>query len=76
METEGSLPCSQKPVTGPTPELDASSNNPHAKSHLRLVLPSSLLHSGFSTKSTPVFLIFPWKLHALSISVTFSLLPW
>jgi hypothetical protein len=50
MESEGSLPCSQEPSTGPYPEPDQSS--PYRRSiltlssHLRLGFPSGLLPPG------------------------------
>jgi hypothetical protein len=55
--TKSSLPCSQEPSTGPSPEPDKS-NPSHPVSlrsililptHLRLGLPSGLLPSGFPT---------------------------
>jgi hypothetical protein len=58
MEPESSLPCSQKPSTGPNPEPDQSSTY-HASylskihlvlsTHLRPDLPSGLFPSGFPT---------------------------
>jgi hypothetical protein len=55
-EPEGSLPCSQKPATGPYPE-PAESNSPHRRSssvlsfHLCLGLSSGLLPSGLPIKT-------------------------
>jgi hypothetical protein len=76
METEGSLPCSQKPSTGPYPEPDESS--PYRPSYFcqihfniilqRLGLPSGLFPSGFPTKILYAFLFSPYVLHALLIS--------
>jgi hypothetical protein len=76
MKPEGSLPCSQKPSTGPYPGPDKSS--PHhpilSKIYLniilppRLGLPSSHFPSGFPTKNLQAFLFSPCVLHALPIS--------
>jgi hypothetical protein len=67
-EPKGSLPCSQGPSTGPTPEPDQSS--PYhpilslrsiliLSAHLRLGLPSGLFHSGLPTKILYAFLFSP-----------------
>jgi hypothetical protein len=59
MQSEGSLPYSQEPVTSPCPEPDESSQRPSThfswsvlilSSHLRVALPSDLFPSGFPTK--------------------------
>jgi hypothetical protein len=65
MEPEGSLPCSQKPSTGPYPEPDQS--NPYhpilsiliLSTHLRLTLPSGLLPSAFPTNILYAFFFYP-----------------
>jgi hypothetical protein len=57
METDGSLPCSQEPFTGPYPEPDRSiPSHPISlryilifSTHLRFGLPSGLFPSGFPT---------------------------
>jgi hypothetical protein len=69
MEPEGSLPCSQKPSTGPYPEPDES--RPYhpvflrsiliLSTHLRLGLPSGLFPSGFPTNILYSVLLFPFK---------------
>jgi hypothetical protein len=78
MESEGSLPCSQEPSTGPYPEPDQSSPyHPDLSllrtilifpTHLHLGLPSGLFLSGFppmiyTLSSSPSFM-----LHVLLIS--------
>jgi hypothetical protein len=65
METEGSLPRSQEPSTGPYPEPDGS--NPYnliplrsiliLSTHLRLGLPSGPFPSGFLTNILYAFLL-------------------
>jgi len=78
METEGSLPCSQQPATGPYIELHESSPHlPHSISvrsipvlsfHLRLGLPCGLFPSSFQPKYCMHFSHLPRVLHALSMS--------
>jgi hypothetical protein len=78
MEPDGSLPCSQKPSTGPYPEPDQYNTYHHILSllrsililstHLRLGLPSGLFPSGFPTNILYVFIFSPFVLHALPIS--------
>jgi hypothetical protein len=66
MEPEGSLPCSQKPSTGPYPDPDKSSpSHPISlrsiltPTYLCLCLPSGLFHSGFPTNILYALLFTP-----------------
>jgi hypothetical protein len=81
MESEGSLPCSQKPVTGPYPEPDESSlhiltlRKSHfhkiSHSHPCLGLPNDLLLSDFPTKDCTHFWFacyLPSQSHSCSVS--------
>jgi hypothetical protein len=69
METEGSLPCSQKPVTGPYPKPDEFIRNiPFyfsmiylvLSSHLLLGPPRGLFPTGFPTETLYAFLFCPF----------------
>jgi hypothetical protein len=66
MELKGSLPCSQKPITGPFPQPDEFSPHPQNlvlldpfNGHIFLGLPSGLLPSGCLTKMIYAFFISP-----------------
>jgi len=71
METEGVLPCSKDPATGPYSEPVKSSLRPHTlhplrsililSSHLHLDLPSGLFPLGFPSKTLYAFLISPMR---------------
>jgi hypothetical protein len=73
METEGSLPCSQEPATGPYLHLQ-----PHfPKTHFNIIIiftprfPSGLFPSDFPTKILYAFLISP--LHTIPPAYLFLL---
>jgi hypothetical protein len=76
MEPEGSLPCSQKPSTGPTlSQMNSVHTTPSYVSPvlklsflLRLYLPNGLFPSGFPTKILYEFLFSPCALRVLPIS--------
>jgi hypothetical protein len=68
MESEGSLPCSQEPSTGPytEPDIDPVHTTPSylrsiliLYAHLHLGLPSGLFPSGFPTNILHAFLFYP-----------------
>jgi hypothetical protein len=46
MEPEASLPCSQKPATGPYPE-PAKSSSPHRSLHLNVILVKIYVYENF-----------------------------
>jgi hypothetical protein len=84
METEGSLPHSQKPTACPYSEPDRSSPRPHPtslksililSSNLRMGLPSFLLLSGFPTKIlhapllSPIHALYPANLSLLDLTL-------
>jgi hypothetical protein len=75
MESEGSLPSSQKPSTGPYPEPDYYFFKIHFNIilHLRLDLPNGLLTFAFPTKNLYAFILSPCVLHALPISPSLTL---
>jgi hypothetical protein len=79
MGPEGSLPCSQETPPPPNPilsQIDPAHTIPSYLSkmyiilsiRLRLVLPSGVFPSGFSTNTLYAFLFSPFVLHALPIS--------
>jgi hypothetical protein len=65
MATEGSLPCSQKPATGPSPQPDESSPHSLTRFHFHsIVLPSMPRYSAWPLPigfPTYAFVIFPMR---------------
>jgi hypothetical protein len=57
---EGSLPCSQEPITGPYPEPDESSPRPpHPTAPRTMLILFSYLHVGLQTKIWNAYIISP-----------------